>query len=133
MRPAPSVILSLAPVLAPSPGAQFRTRAGAVEWDAWTTIPQCVPHTRSPTLVDVTAQVLAVLDEVLSLNGRGIGFAPSTNLRGAVPELDSMAVVSVLAALEDRFGFVIQDDEIAGDTFDTVDTLSRFVALKLQS
>ncbi len=79
------------------------------------------------------AQVLQVLDEVLSLNGRSASFGPQTHLRGAVPEFDSMAVVAVLAALEDRFGIVVQDDEINGDIFATVDALVQFVASKLDA
>jgi acyl carrier protein len=79
------------------------------------------------------AQVLQVLDEVLSLNGRSASFGPQTHLRGAVPEFDSMAVVAVLAALEDRFGIVVQDDEINGDIFDTVGALVQFVASKLDA
>lgn len=79
------------------------------------------------------AQVPQVLDEVLSLNGRSASFGPQTHLRGAVPEFDSMAVVAVLAALEDRFGIVVQDDEINGDIFDTVDALVQFVASKLDA
>ncbi len=75
----------------------------------------------------LTDQVLAVLDEVLSLNGRSATFGPDTHLRGAVPELDSMAVVSLIAALEDRFGFVINEDEINSDTFATVGALVSFV------
>ncbi len=80
----------------------------------------------------LTSQVLTLLDEVLSLNGRSAQFSPATYLRGAVPEFDSMAVVAVLAALEDQFGIVVQDDEINGDTFATVGSLTRFVASKLQ-
>ena len=76
-------------------------------------------------------QVLALLDEVLSLNGRSSRFGPSTYLRGAVPEFDSMAVVAVLAALEDRFGIVVDDDEISEDTFSTVGALVQFVESKL--
>ncbi len=79
------------------------------------------------------AQVLQVLDEVLSLNGRSASFGPQTHLRGAVPEFDSMAVVAVLAALEDRFGIVVLDDEINGDIFATVDALVQFVASKLDA
>jgi acyl carrier protein len=77
--------------------------------------------------MSLTAEVLAVLDEVLSLNGRSATFGPDTYLRGAVPELDSMAVVSLISALEDRFGFVINDDELSSDTFSTVGSLVQFV------
>jgi acyl carrier protein len=50
---------------------------------------------------------------------------------GAIPELDSMGVVSLLAAFEDRFGFAIEDDEIDGSIFQTFGTLLEFVKGKV--
>ena len=76
-------------------------------------------------------EVLAVLDDVLSLKGRTRTFNDSTPLLGSVPELDSMAVANVLASMEDRFGFVVDDDEIDGATFATVGSLVAFVRGKL--
>jgi acyl carrier protein len=81
----------------------------------------------------LTDQVLAVVDEVLSLNGRSASFSSGTHLRGAVPELDSMAVVSLIAGLEDRFGFVINEDDIDGDTFSTVGALVDFVSRQINA
>ena len=52
-------------------------------------------------------EILAVLDEVLSLRGRTAAFDSRTPLLGALPELDSMAVVGVITTLEERFGFVV--------------------------
>ncbi len=76
-------------------------------------------------------QVLRILDEVLSLNGRSASFDRSTHLLGAIPELDSMAVVSLIAGLEEQMGLVIDDDDIDGDIFATVGSLTDFVAAKL--
>ena len=81
--------------------------------------------------MDVMKQVLSVLDEVLSLNGRTAGFTLHTHLLGAIPELDSMAVVSLITGLEDRFGMVVDDDDIDGATFATVGSLVDFVSGKL--
>ena len=81
--------------------------------------------------MDIKKEVLAILDEVLSLNGRAASFELDTALLGAVPELDSMAVVGVINLLEERFGFVIEDDEIDGSSFATVGTLVEFVEGKL--
>ena len=81
--------------------------------------------------MDVTKQVLGVLDEALSLNGRTASFTRDTHLLGAIPELDSMAVVSLIAGLEDRFGLVVDDDEIDGAHFATVGSLVDFVRSKL--
>lgn len=76
-------------------------------------------------------QVRAVLRDVLSLGDRADRLAPGSALLGSVPELDSMAVVNVIAALEDRFGFTVDDDEISGDTFATLGSLVDFVAAKV--
>ena len=78
-------------------------------------------------------EVLSILDEVLSLKGRSSGFSSDTPLLGAMPELDSMAVVALLTALEDRFGFSVDDDEIEGATFATVGSLVDFVEQKLSA
>lgn len=83
--------------------------------------------------MDVLKEVLRVLDEVLSLAGRSAGFSRDTALLGAIPELDSMAVVSLITALEDQFGLVVDDDDIDGSTFATVGSLSDFVSSKLAS
>jgi acyl carrier protein len=76
--------------------------------------------------MDITRQVLLVLDEVLSLNGRSAQFTRDTHLLGAIPELDSMAVVALITGLEDRFGIVV-DDDIDGATFATVGSVVDFV------
>jgi acyl carrier protein len=81
--------------------------------------------------MDTEKQVLRILDEVLSLNGRSASFDRSTHLLGAIPELDSMAVVSLITSLEEQLGVTVDDDEIDGETFATVGSLSDFVAAKL--
>lgn len=81
--------------------------------------------------MDVTQEVLRVLDEVLSLNGRSGAFTRETPLLGAIPELDSMAVVTLITTLEEQFGLVVDDDDIDGSTFATVGSLVDFVGGKL--
>ena len=81
--------------------------------------------------MDMTREVIRILDEVLSLDGRSASFTRDTHLLGAVPEFDSMAVVSLIVMLEERFGLAVDDDEIDGATFATVGTLADFVTGKL--
>ena len=81
----------------------------------------------------VLHDVLRVLDEVLSLGGRSASFTAETPLLGAIPELDSMAVVSLIASLEEQLGLQVDDDDIDGDTFATVGSLVRFVSAKLSA
>lgn len=81
--------------------------------------------------MEVEQEVLRVLDDVLSLNGRTAAFTRATPLLGAIPELDSMAVVSLLTQLEQRFGLTVDDDDISGDTFASVGALVDFVTARL--
>ena len=83
--------------------------------------------------MDTRNDVLAVLDDVLSLKGRSRTFRDETPLLNGLPELDSMAVANVLASLEERFGFIIDDDEIDGSTFATVGSLVAFVQGKVEA
>lgn len=78
--------------------------------------------------MSVQQQVLRILDEVLSLGGRSASFDRATPLLGAIPELDSMAVVSLITALEDRLGIVVDDDDIDASVFATVGALVDFVS-----
>lgn len=76
-------------------------------------------------------EVTRVLDEVLSLGGRSSAYTRDTALLGAVPQLDSMAVVSLITTLEERFNIAIPDEEINGDTFASVGALAEYVAAKV--
>ena len=76
-------------------------------------------------------EVLLVLDEVLGLTGRCAAFTRATPLLGAIPELDSMAVVSLITALEAQFDLVFDDDEMDGAIFATLGSLADFVSAKM--
>ncbi len=81
--------------------------------------------------MDVHKEVIAILDDVLGLQGRAARMERDTPLLGAVPELDSMAVVGIIGAIEERFDIVFDDDEIDGQTFATVGALVDAVTVKL--
>ena len=81
--------------------------------------------------MSVVDQVKALLNSVLQLGGRADSWNEQTALLGNVPELDSMSVVGIITALEDEFEFTIEDDEIDGDLFATLGSLTRFVEQKL--
>jgi acyl carrier protein len=42
-----------------------------------------------------------------------------------------MAVVGLITSLEERFGIVVDDDDIDGSTFETVGSLVDFVAARM--
>lgn len=81
--------------------------------------------------MQVELEVIRLLDEVLSLEGRSSTFTLETPLMGAIPELDSMAVVSLITGLENHFGLVVDDDDMDGSTFATVGSLVDYVNSKL--
>mgnify|MGYP000915370827 FL=1 len=77
--------------------------------------------------MDIKNEVIAILDEVLNLKGRANAFTLDTPLLGAIPELDSMAVIALITGLEERFGLVFEDDEIDGAVFASLASLIDFV------
>ena len=83
--------------------------------------------------MDTQHEVLQILDEVLSLKGATRAMGAQTPLLGAVPELDSMAVLTLLTTIEERFGISVADDEVDGSTFATVGSLTEFVKAKLDA
>jgi acyl carrier protein len=78
-------------------------------------------------VADVLGQSLALAPEVTA------SLSAETPLFGNLPELDSMAVATVLTALEDRFHILIDDDEVSGELFETVGSLAEFVSAKLKA
>lgn len=79
----------------------------------------------------VFEQVEQILISVLNLQSNALPLTDLTPLLGAIPEFDSMGVVSLITALEDRFGFIVEDDEIDASIFETVGTIVAFVKNKL--
>ena len=75
--------------------------------------------------------VKAIVITVLGLNGSGIELDEDSALLGAIPEFDSMAVVSILTTIEDQYDVFVEDDEISAETFETLGTLHQFVVEKL--
>lgn len=75
-------------------------------------------------------QVRDIVTDVLSLGAAGRQLTPDSPLLGSIPELDSMAVVQLIAALEEYFGVSVDDDEISANTFATLGSLAQFIEQK---
>lgn len=82
---------------------------------------------RASTLADVRS----VLIETLGVTDRADSLTAETPLLGSLPELDSMAVLEVVAALEARFGVAVDDDEVTAEAFETLGSLAALVDRKL--
>lgn len=84
--------------------------------------------------MSLQTQIIQILSQVLQISGDGIQkMGSDTPLLGAIPEFDSMAVVSIITEMEERFGFAVDDDEIDAAVFETVGTLVSFVEQKLKT
>jgi len=81
----------------------------------------------------VIDDVRRILCDALQLGARGLAMDASAQLLGAIPELDSMAVVNVITAMEENFGISVADDEIGSATFATLGSLCEFVERKLHA
>ncbi|KQQ87032.1 acyl carrier protein [Massilia sp. Leaf139] len=73
-------------------------------------------------------EVKTLLIDVLNLGPAGAALTADSPLLGSLPELDSMAVVTLIGALEEHFGIMVDDDDISASTFATLGSLAAFVA-----
>lgn len=74
--------------------------------------------------------VRTILGQTLNLGDRARALDAESPLLGEIPELDSMAVVTIITALEENFGFEVDDDDISAETFATLGSLTAFVERK---
>lgn len=81
---------------------------------------------------ELLEEVKSVLDKTLQLDGRGTELEVDSKLLGSLPELDSMAVVTLVSGLENHFGFTVDDDELVSDIFASLGSLTRFVSEKIE-
>ena len=83
--------------------------------------------------IDKTDQVIrSILSDLLGLSAAQVAdMDADTELFGALPELDSMAVAGLLTEMEDRLGITIDDDDVDGELFATFGNLAEFAKAKL--
>ena len=79
------------------------------------------------TIID---RLRRILSETLALGSRGTALKREDRLLGGLPEFDSMAVVSLVTAIEEQFEITIDDDELSGEVFETLGSLESFVSAK---
>lgn len=80
--------------------------------------------TSPPTTVDDVARILVA---TLGIDAGATRLDASTPLFGALPELDSMAVIEVIVALQEHFGVDIDEEDITAAAFETVGSLAALV------
>lgn len=80
--------------------------------------------------MDISEKIKRILADTLQLGPRAAALTPSSRLMGEIPEFDSMAVVTVLTMVEDEFDITVEDDELSAEVFETLGSLTEFVAQK---
>lgn len=80
---------------------------------------------------DTDRVLRTILGDVLGLRPEQVAaMTPETELFGALPELDSMAVAGLLTEIEDRLHLHIDDDEVDAELLETFGNLRAFVVAK---
>jgi acyl carrier protein len=79
-----------------------------------------------------THEVKDVLVDTLGLEDQADRIDASTPLLGSLPELDSMAVLELILALEQRFGIAIEGEDVTADVFESLASLTSFVDSQLR-
>jgi acyl carrier protein len=79
------------------------------------------------TQAGTAEDVKALLSEILGIGDRVQAMDAMTPLIGSLPELDSMAVAELFAAMEDRFGVDLDEAEVGAEALETLGSLTEFV------
>lgn len=84
--------------------------------------------------ISLETELRALLRDCLGLSQERVdAFRAETGLFGHLPELDSMAVATLLTEMEDRLGILIADDEIGSEMLESFGALLAFVQAKRQA
>jgi acyl carrier protein len=76
----------------------------------------------------IDARLRALLADTLGLSHARVAvFGADTELFGALPEFDSMAVANLLTGIEERFEVLVEDDDVEAEDFLTYGRLLGFV------
>lgn len=76
-------------------------------------------------------RVKSILKDILGLSQSQIDALNSdSELFGAIPELDSMAVAGLLTEMEESLDIIIDDDDVDAELFETLGSLTTFAEAK---
>jgi acyl carrier protein len=84
----------------------------------------------NPTIA--VEDVKAVVVETLGVEDRAATIDATTPLLGSLPELDSMAVLELVTALEERFGIALDGEDVTAEAFESLASLATLVDAKLR-
>lgn len=88
-------------------------------YDPTTTTGPLAEQGAAPETLGTLAEILAGI-----LGGGAERFGADTELFGALPELDSLALVELIAVIEETFGLQLDGDDITAEVFGSVGSLA---------
>ena len=74
-----------------------------------------------------------LLRDTLQIGKKADNLTENSRLFGGIPEFDSVAIISVVMALEAEYGVKIPDRELSAEVFETLGSLNRFISQKTGS
>ncbi len=92
----------------------------------------CCSFIANPTEKNMSLlqEIKNLLKETLQLD-EVVNWDEDTEILGAIPEFDSMAIVTVLTMVEENYGIMIEDDEVSAEVFETLGSLVSFISEKV--
>lgn len=114
-----------------SPSDILSNSSASAQWEATTIDTETQNDAAQGNELSVLEDVKASLGRSLQIGDKVGSFTAETRLLGELPELDSMAVLTVILGLEEHFGIEVEDDDISAETFETVGSVVEFVNAKL--
>lgn len=78
-------------------------------------------------------KIIELLERLLKESGYKEHLTLHSKLLGSIPEIDSLFVASLLGHLERDFQIHIEDDEVDGALFESVESLLVFIEMKCKS
>lgn len=76
-------------------------------------------------------KVKRIIADTLDIHDQIDSFDAETPLLGHIPELDSMAVVSIISEAEEQFDISMDDDEITAEAFETIGSFAALIERKM--
>ncbi|QBG36526.1 acyl carrier protein [Litorilituus sediminis] len=78
----------------------------------------------------ITQQLTQALNQIIPSYGQDF-WTPDTELVGAIAEFDSMAIVTLIGEMEELFDIEFDDEDITGEHFASVASLTQLVQARL--
>lgn len=79
------------------------------------------------------AAVREILVDTLGIPERAASLDASTSLLGGIPELDSLGILEIVSAVEQKFDIEIDDEDFTDSAFETVGSLAELIDQKRTS